>query len=82
MAIFHKFQDQYPNDEQTKYCYYQRGIVYDDILGDYRSAEDEFRDFIHLYPNDSLAPQLEQYLKIMGKTESEIEVALNLDDNR
>lgn len=76
LSIFHTFQDKYPNDEQAKYCYYQRGIIYDDIIGDVRSAEDEFRDFIHLYPNDSLAPQLQQYLKIMGKSEEEIMAAI------
>lgn len=78
IRIFRTFQDTYPDHEQTRMCYYQRGIVYDDILEDHRSAEEEFRDFIHLYPDDPIAPQLEQYLKIMGKSEAEIEAALNI----
>lgn len=78
LAIFYKFQEQYPNDEHAKYCYYQRGIIYDDILGDWRSAEDQFRDFVNRYPNDSLAPQLEQYIKLLGKTDEQIEEELNI----
>lgn len=79
LSIFYKFQEQYPNDEHAKYCYYQRGIVYDDILGDWRSAEDQFRDFVNRYPNDSLAKQLEQYIKLLGKTESQIDEQLNIE---
>lgn len=78
LAIFYKFQEQYPEDEHAKYCYYQRGIIYDDILGDWRSAEDQFRDFVNRYPNDSLAPQLEQYIKLLGKTDDQIEEELNI----
>lgn len=78
LNIFHRFQDTYPDHEQVRMCFYQRGIVYDDILGDTRSAEDEFRDFINRYPDDSLAVQLQQYLKIMGMSEAEIEKALNI----
>ena len=68
----------HPDHEQARMCYYQRGIVYDDILQDHRSAEEEFRDFIHLYPDDPLTPQLKQYLSLMGKSEKEIEQALNI----
>ncbi|MCQ2284075.1 MAG: hypothetical protein MJZ57_04150 [Bacteroidales bacterium] len=78
LSIFYKFQETYPNDEHAKYCYYQRGVIYDDILGDWRSAEDQFRDFVNRYPNDSLAPQLEQYIKLLGKTESQIDETLNI----
>lgn len=78
LAIFYKFQDQYPDDEHAKYCYYQRGIIYDDILGDWRSAEDQFRDFVNRYPDDSLATQLAQYIKLLGKNEEQIEETLNI----
>lgn len=78
LSIFRSFQETYPDHEQARMCYYQRGIVYDDILQDHRSAEEEFRDFIHLYPDDPLTPQLKQYLSLMGKSEKEIEQALNI----
>ena len=78
LSIFRTFQETYPDHEQARMCYYQQGIVYDDILQDHRSAEEEFRDFIHLYPDDPLAPQLKQYLSLMGKSEKEIEQALNI----
>ena len=72
LAIFHQFQDQYPDHDQARLCYWQRAIVYDDILGDWRSAESEYRDFITRYPNDSLTPVFQQYLTLLGKTESEL----------
>ena len=72
LAIFHQFQDQYPDHDQARLCYWQRAIVYDDILGDWRSAESEYRDFINRYPNDSLTPVFQQYLTLLGKSESEL----------
>ena len=78
LAIFNQFQEQYPEHEQAKLCYWQRAIVYDDILGDWRSAEIEYRDFINRFPNDSLTPVFEQYLTLLGKSESEIEETLNV----
>ena len=76
LAIFHQFQDEFPDHEQAKLCYWQRAIIYDDILGDWRSAEIEYRDFINRYPNDSLTPIFQQYLTLLGKTEAEIEEQL------
>ena len=72
LAIFNQFQEQYPEHENAKLCYWQRAIVYDDILGDWRSAESEYRDFINRFPNDSLTPVFQQYLTILGKSETEI----------
>jgi len=76
--IFNTYQSLFPDGEKAEFCYYQRGIVYDDILGDTRSAENEFRDYINRNPDDSLSAQLEQYIKLLGKSESELEQALGL----
>ena len=76
LAIFHQFQELFPDHPQARLCYWQRAIVYDDILGDWRSAETEYRDFINRYPNDSLTPVFQQYLTLLGKSESEIEETL------
>jgi len=76
LAIFNQFQEQYPEHDQARLCYWQRAIVYDDILGDWRSAESEYRDFINRFPNDSLTPVFQQYLTLLGKTESQLEEEL------
>jgi len=76
--IFNTYQSLFPKGEKAEFCYYQRGIVYDDILGDTRSAENEYRDYINRNPNDSLSAQLEQYLKLLGKSETELEEAIGL----
>jgi len=76
LAIFNQYQEQYPDHEQARLCYWQRAIVYDDILGDWRSAESEYRDFINRYPNDSLTPVFRQYLSLLGKSETELEQAI------
>jgi tetratricopeptide (TPR) repeat protein len=78
LAIFNQFQENYPDLEQARLCYWQRAIVYDDILGDWRSAESEYRDFINRYPNDSLTPVFQQYLTLLGKSERELEKTLNI----
>lgn len=78
IEIFNTYQSLFPNGEKAEFCYYQRGIIYDDILGDTRSAESEFRDYINRNPGDSLSLQLEQYIKLLGKSEGEIEEALGL----
>lgn len=77
LAIFNQFQEQFPDHPQARLCYWQRAIVYDDILGDWRSAESEYRDFINRYPNDSLTPVFQQYLTLLGKSESELEQMLD-----
>jgi len=77
LAIFNQFQEQYPDLDQARLCYWQRAIVYDDILGDWRSAESEYRDFINRYPNDSLTPVFQQYLTLLGKSEAELSSMYN-----
>lgn len=77
LAIFNQYQGQYPEREQARLCYWQRAIVYEDILGDWRSAESEYRDFITRFPNDSLTPVFQQYLTLLGKSEAEIEESLS-----
>ncbi len=79
LSIFRQFQEQYPEHEQARLCYWQRAIVYDDILGDWRSAETEYRDFINRYPNDSLTPVFQQYLTILGKSENEVDEMLRIN---
>lgn len=79
IAIFDQFQETYPKHENYKYCYYQRGIIYDDILGDANSAEDQYRDFVNRYPDDPLAPQLQEYLKMLGKSDEEIGEMMHLN---
>ena len=80
LAIFNQFQEQYSEHENAKLCYWQRAIVYDDILGDWRSAEIEYRDFINRFPNDSLTPVFQQYLTLLGKSEIELEQTIIHDE--
>ena len=79
IAIFNKFQQIYSDNSAERYCYWQRAIIYEDILGDWRSAETEYRDFINRYPNDSLTPVFLQYLKFLGKNSDEINQQLNIN---
>ena len=80
LAIFNQFQEQYPDLDQARLCYWQRAIVYDDILGDWRSAENEYRDFINRYPNDSLTPVFQQYITLLGKSERQLEMELAIGE--
>jgi len=78
IAIFDKFQKTYPDNPKADFCFYQRGIIYDDILGDWNSAEVEYKDFINRHKDDSLAIQLSQYIELLGKSEEEINKTLNI----
>ena len=78
LSIFNRFQELFPEHGQARLCYWQRAIVYEDILGDWRSAESEYRDFITRYPNDSLTPVFQQYLTLLGKSEAELERSLDI----
>ena len=70
--LFNKIQKVYPDYEGVKYCYYYRGIIYDDILKDYQSANFEYSEFINKYPNDSISTNLRDYIKFLGKSPEEI----------
>jgi hypothetical protein len=72
ISIFNKIQKVYPDYEGVKFCYYNRGIIYDDILEDYPSADFEYREYINKYPNDSISNNLRDYLKFLGKSPDEI----------
>lgn len=79
IEIFNTYQSLFPDGEKAEFCYYQRGIIYDDILGDSRSAESEYRDYINRNPGDSISIQLEQYIKFLGKTEEEIAKEMGIE---
>lgn len=78
IAIFNKFQKTYPDDPLSDFCFYQRGIIYDDILHDWNSAEVEYKDYINRHKEDSLAIKLSQYIQLLGKSEAEINEALGI----
>ncbi len=72
LDIYNKVQKVYPDYPDLKMCYFNRGVVYDDILQDYESAKFEYSDFIHKYPDDSLSVQLKVYIQYLGKSPEEI----------
>ena len=73
LSIFSNIQKIYPDFERVNLCLYNRGVVYDDILNDYNSAEIEYRDFIHKYPGDSITTWLKDYVdKHLGKSPEEL----------
>lgn len=72
LDIYNQVQKVYPDYEDIKMCYFNRGVIYDDILQDYESAKFEYSDYIHKYPEDSLSVQLRTYIKFLGKSPEEI----------
>jgi len=73
LDIFNSIQKVYPEYEGVRNCIFYRGTTYDDILHDYKSAEIEFRDYIHKYPQDSISSILKDYLvNGIGKSPDEI----------
>ncbi|MEG1556508.1 MAG: hypothetical protein RR356_07280 [Bacteroidales bacterium] len=79
LDIFNKIQKIYPEYESVKNCYINRAIIYDDIIGDYPSAEYEYRDFIHRYPNDTLTESIKNYLPFLGRSTDEIAEELKIN---
>ena len=76
LDIYNKVQKVYPDYSDLKMCYFNRGVVYDDILQDYESAKFEYSDFIHKYPDDSLSVQLKIYIQYLGKSPEELMKAM------
>ena len=72
LAIFDEIQKVYPDFNGVKNCILNKGIVYEDILHDYETAEILYREFIARYPTDTLAINLESYLPYLGKSSEEI----------
>ncbi|HNY63140.1 MAG TPA: hypothetical protein PLH70_06700 [Bacteroidales bacterium] len=81
--IFNDIQKVYPDFEDIRLCIYNRGVVYDNILHDYRSAEIEFRDYIHKYPQDANTEWLIEYVdKYLGKTTDELASEIIVDSKK
>jgi tetratricopeptide (TPR) repeat protein len=72
LIIFDDIQKIYPDFSGVKNCIINKGIIYEDILLDYDSAEFFYREFIAKYPTDTLAVNLESYLPYLGKSPEEI----------
>lgn len=76
LEVFDNFMEIYPDHKDVKFCYWWRGIIYDDILQMYPSAENEYRDFLHKFPNDSLAVHIQFCLDNLGKSAEDIMMEL------
>lgn len=68
LDIFNLIIKVYPDHPSVKYCYWSKGIIYEEILQMYSSAENEYRDFLHLFPNDSLAPVIQFSIDHLGQS--------------
>lgn len=79
IEIFDLIQKVYPDYEGAKKAYLNRGIIYDDILGDYKSAEYEYMEYITKYPHDSISVNLRYYIQYLGKTPEEIIAEFGID---
>jgi len=78
LSIFSNIQKIYPDFENIRLCQYNRGVIYDNILHDYKSAEIEYRDFIHKYPDDPNTSWLKDYVdKHLGKSTEELLQEIN-----
>ena len=72
LTIFDNILMIYPDFNGVKNCILNKGVIYDDILHDYENAEIIYSEFIASYPTDTLAINLESYLKYLGKSPEEI----------
>jgi hypothetical protein len=70
--IFEDIERIYPEFSGVKDCMYYKGVIFDDILHDYKNAERYYRLFISRYPTDTLAITLEAYLQFLGRSPEEI----------
>lgn len=80
--IFDKIVKVYPENNNVKYCYWWKGIIYNDILKMYPSAENEYRDFLHKFPNDTLASTIQFSLENVGKSAPEIMEQIEQEETR
>jgi len=72
LSIFDKIITVYPENPIVKYCYWWKGIIYEDILKMLPSAENEYREFLHLYPDDTLAVSIRYSLEHLGEETAEV----------
>ncbi|MBQ7490375.1 MAG: hypothetical protein IJT51_07665 [Bacteroidales bacterium] len=72
ISIFDKIIAVYPDNPIVKYCYWWKGIIYEDILQMLPSAENEYREFLHKFPDDTLAISIKYSLEHLGETTSEV----------
>jgi len=79
--LFDRVVKVYPDHESVKYCYWWKGIIYNEILKMYPSAENEYREFLHKFPNDSLATTVKFSLENIGKTAPEIMAEIENNGN-
>ncbi len=70
IEIFDIIQKVYPDYENAKDTYFNRGVIYDDILNDYENAKYEFTEYMTKYPDSTSA--LQEYIQYLGATPDEI----------
>ncbi|MCQ2287011.1 MAG: hypothetical protein MJZ76_09115 [Bacteroidales bacterium] len=70
--IFDSIIAVYPEHPVVKYCYWWKGIIYEDILQMLSSAENEYREFLHRFPDDTLAISIRYSLEHLGDKTPEV----------
>lgn len=71
----------YPDYESLNIVYLNKAIIYDDIFGDKESAEMEYREYLHKFPNDPAGESYKELLdsKQAGKSAEEIYAGFELE---
>lgn len=72
IKIFSLIIENYPTYIELSMCYYNRAVVYDNILGRYTEADKAYREFMAKYPAHEFVPNLEIYIQQLGKSPEQI----------
>ena len=64
--------EKYPDFEMTPMAMYLKGFVYENIVGDIRSAEMTYRQFIEKYPESPMVEDVKATLENLGLSPEEL----------
>ncbi len=72
ISMYENILSKYPQSRLIPECLFIEGFVYDNNLNDTAKARAKYMEVVEKYPNDNLAAQAKQAMKLLGKSPDEI----------
>ncbi len=72
IAIYDRIEAEHPTHEKMPQCYFLKGFVYENEMGDLPKAKASYEGFLAKYPDHELADDVQFSLNNLGRSPEEI----------
>lgn len=82
IQMFGKVHREFPKNERAPTALFLQAFVFENELGDKDQAKKYYNHFLSKYPDNQMAPQVEQILKVIDKSPEELVKEFKAKNNK